>query len=88
MRSRDRKGVQKARTPADKAWAERSLGWVQCRAGDTEKGIETLEKLEPIPKALNFKPFELHLKLWLGEGYWLARKYEKAKHERNDCPIC
>ena len=34
--------LQKAVTPADRAWAQRGLGWALCRAGEANKGIELL----------------------------------------------
>jgi predicted ATPase len=37
--------VQKAPTPGDKAWAQRSLGWAWCRSGEPNRGIELLTKV-------------------------------------------
>ncbi len=71
--------VQKAPTPADKAWAQRSLGWALCRAGDTTRGIELLTAVLAIFRAGRFINSEIPLACFLGEGYWLAGKDEKAR---------
>ncbi|MBT8334672.1 MAG: AAA family ATPase, partial [Deltaproteobacteria bacterium] len=34
--------LQNAVTPADKAWAQRGLGWALCRVGDAKRGIDLL----------------------------------------------
>ncbi|MBL7205449.1 MAG: tetratricopeptide repeat protein [Desulfobacteraceae bacterium] len=71
--------VQKAPTPGDKAWAQRSLGWALCRAGEPNKGIELLTGVLPIFRAGGFTSNEITLMCCLGEGYWLAGKDEKAR---------
>jgi tetratricopeptide (TPR) repeat protein len=71
--------VQKAPTPADKAWGQRSLGWAWCRSGDTTRGIELLTPLLPIFQAGGFKSMEITLRCFLGEGYWLAGEDDKAR---------
>jgi class 3 adenylate cyclase/tetratricopeptide (TPR) repeat protein len=70
--------VQKAPTHADKAWAQRSLGWALCRAGETHRGIELLTTLLPIFRAGRFITGEIPLTCFLGEGYWLAGEDDKA----------
>ena len=70
--------VQKAPTPADKAWAQRSLGWAWCRAGDTTRGIELLTTVLAIVRAGGFTTIEITLMCFLGEGHWLAGEDEKA----------
>jgi tetratricopeptide (TPR) repeat protein len=71
--------VQKAPTPADKAWAQRSLGWAWCRSGDTTRGIELLTTVLPILRAGRFISNEIPLTCFLGEGYWLAGQDDKAR---------
>jgi tetratricopeptide (TPR) repeat protein len=71
--------VQKAPTPADKAWAQRSLGWAWCRSGDTTKGIELLTTVLPIFRAGRVITNEIPLTCFLGEGYWLAGEDDKAR---------
>jgi tetratricopeptide (TPR) repeat protein len=70
---------QKAPTLGDKAWAQRSLGWVLCRSGETARGIELLTTVLPILRGGQFITSEIPLLCFLGEGYWLAREDCKAK---------
>jgi tetratricopeptide (TPR) repeat protein len=71
--------LQKAVTPADKAWAQRGLGWALCRAGETNRGVELLASLVPIFRASRYKPAEIPHTCTLGEGYWLAKEDDKAR---------
>jgi tetratricopeptide (TPR) repeat protein len=71
--------LQKAPTLGDKAWAQRSLGWVLCRAGETAKGIELLTTVLPILRGGQLISSEIPLVCFLGEGYWLAGEDDKAK---------
>jgi tetratricopeptide (TPR) repeat protein len=71
--------VQKAPTPGDKAWAQRSLGWALCRSGELNRGIELLITVLPILRAGRFIPTEIPLMCFLGEGYWLAGEDDKAR---------
>ena len=71
--------TQKAPTHADKAWAQRSLGWAWCRSGDTKKGVELLTAVLAIFRAGRFTTGDITLTCFLGEGYWLAGEDEKAK---------
>jgi tetratricopeptide (TPR) repeat protein len=71
--------VQKAVTPADKAWARRGLGWALCRAGETKRGIELLTTVLPIFRAGRFTSVEITLRCYLGEGYWIAGEDDKAR---------
>jgi len=70
--------VQKAPTSADKAFAQRSLGWALCRAGEISRGIELLVNVGPIFRAAGLMVFEIPLTCYLGEGHWLAGKDDKA----------
>ncbi|MGD9181241.1 MAG: adenylate/guanylate cyclase domain-containing protein [Desulfobacterales bacterium] len=71
--------VQKAPTPVDKSFAQRSLGWASCRSGETTRGIELLTMVLPIFRAGRFIPTEIPLMCFLGEGYWLAGENDKAR---------
>jgi tetratricopeptide (TPR) repeat protein len=71
--------VEKAPTPAEKAWAQRSLGWAWCRSGDTTRGIDLLTLVLPVFRAGRFINSEIPLACFLGEGYWLAGEDEQAK---------
>ena len=71
--------VQKAPTHADKAWAQRSLGWALCRSGETVRGIELLTEVLPILRTGQFIPTEIPLVCFLGEGYWMNGEDEKAR---------
>jgi class 3 adenylate cyclase/tetratricopeptide (TPR) repeat protein len=71
--------VRKAPTHADKAWAQRSLGWAWCRSGETKKGIELLTAVLLIVRAGRFITGEIPLRCFLGEGHWLAGKDDKAR---------
>jgi tetratricopeptide (TPR) repeat protein len=71
--------VEKAPTPVDKAFAQRSLGWAWCRSGETTRGIEFLTTVLPILRAGRFIPTEIPLMCFLGEGYWLAGEDDKAR---------
>ncbi len=71
--------VEKAPTPADKAWAQRSLGWARCRAGEAKRGIELLTAVLPIFRAGEYTAAEIPLTCYLGEGYWLAGEGDKAR---------
>jgi tetratricopeptide (TPR) repeat protein len=73
--------AQKAPTPADKAWAQRSIGWAQCRSGDIEGGIELLTMVLSIFQAGQFINSVIPLKCFLGEGHWLAGEKEKARQK-------
>ena len=71
--------VQKAPTPADKLWAQYTLAWAWCRAGETRRGIETLAAILPIFRDVRIRVTEIICAAELGEGYWLAGENEKAR---------
>jgi class 3 adenylate cyclase/tetratricopeptide (TPR) repeat protein len=70
--------LQKAPTLADKAFAQRSLGWALCRAGEPNRGIELLTAVLPIFRA-GFMASGIPLTCYLGEGHWLAGEDDKAR---------
>jgi class 3 adenylate cyclase/tetratricopeptide (TPR) repeat protein len=70
--------VQKAPTPADKLWAQAGLAWMWCRSGEPRRGLAFQAQAVSMHRAARciwaelFTPF-------LGEGYYLAGEYDKAK---------
>jgi tetratricopeptide (TPR) repeat protein len=71
--------LQKASTPADKAWAHRGLGWALCRAGEANRGIELLGAAVAIVRASGHMPSKIPTACILGAGYWLAGEDDKAR---------
>jgi class 3 adenylate cyclase/tetratricopeptide (TPR) repeat protein len=71
-------GVQKAPTPADKAWAQGYLGWALCRAGEPHRGMPLLQQSVAAQRQARFIWSEVYA-LFLGEGYWLAGEYDQAR---------
>jgi class 3 adenylate cyclase/tetratricopeptide (TPR) repeat protein len=71
--------LQKAVTPADKAWTGRGLGWALCRAGETKRGIELLGAAVGIVQASGHMPSKIPTACILGAGYWLTGKDDKAR---------
>ncbi len=70
---------QKAMTPADKAYAQRSLGWSLCRSGMTERGIDLMVEALPLFKAGKWMPGIIPMACMLGEGYLLAGDHNNAR---------
>jgi tetratricopeptide (TPR) repeat protein len=70
--------LQKAPTHADKAFAQRGLGWALCRAGEPKRGIELLTAVLPILRA-GYMASVIPLTCYLGEGHWLAGEDDKAR---------
>jgi class 3 adenylate cyclase/tetratricopeptide (TPR) repeat protein/ribosomal protein L40E len=70
---------QKAVTPADKAWAQRGLGWALCRAGEANRGIELLTAALAIVGPSRHMPTEIATTCILGASYWLAGEDDKAR---------
>jgi predicted ATPase len=70
--------LQKAVTPAGKAWAQRGLGWALCRAGEPDRGIELLTAVLRIFQAGHRMVSIITTTCNLGEAYWLAGEDEKA----------
>ncbi len=70
---------QKAMTPADKAWAQRSLGWSLCRAGVWRRGIDLMVEALPVFRAGKWMPSIIPMACTLGEGYLLAGEDEEAR---------
>ena len=70
---------QKAMTPADMAYAQRSLGWSLCRAGRTKQGIGLMVEALPLFRAGKWLPGIIPIACTLGEGYLLAGDHENAR---------
>lgn len=70
---------QKAITPADEAWAQRSLGWSLCRAGVVQRGIDLMVEALPVFKAGKWVPSIIPIACTLGEGYLLAGDNQNAQ---------
>jgi class 3 adenylate cyclase/tetratricopeptide (TPR) repeat protein len=73
------RAVEKAPTPADKAWAQRTLAMALCRSGEPKRGVELLNAVSPIFRTGGFTSSEIPLTCHLAEGYWLAGEYHNAK---------
>jgi class 3 adenylate cyclase/tetratricopeptide (TPR) repeat protein len=71
--------LQKAVTPADKAWTGRGLGWALCRAGEIKRGIELLAGAVGIVQASGHMPSKIPTACILGAAYWLAGEDDKAR---------
>jgi len=71
--------VNKAPTPGDKAFAQTALAEVWCRSDEIDKGIQILASIVPMYQAVNWTVGVVTAKSRLGEGYWLAGLYDKAK---------
>ncbi len=70
---------EKAMTPADKAYAQRSLGWSLCRAGRTKQGIDLMVEALPLFQAGKWLPGIIPMACTLGEAYLLAGDHENAR---------
>ena len=61
--------VERAPTPADKAFAEPALAFAFIRDGKFKKPIEILEAMLPVYHAMRFIPEEVGYGVALGEAY-------------------
>lgn len=74
-----RLAVEKATTPGDTSRSYRSLGWAMCRSGNAKTGIKFLkDAILPKFESGSFTAFEIPLKCFLGEGYWIDGNQKKA----------
>jgi tetratricopeptide (TPR) repeat protein len=71
--------LRKALTPADKAVAQRGLGWALCRAGEPNRGIELLISALHKLQTGHRRPGIIPATCTLGAGYWLAGEDDKAR---------
>jgi class 3 adenylate cyclase/tetratricopeptide (TPR) repeat protein len=77
--------VQKAPTPADRAWAQVFLASAWCRAGEPRRGVEVLAKIAHVLRAARFMIGLVPTALYLGEGHLLAGEYDKATQSLEEC---
>ena len=77
--------VERAPTPADKAFAEPALAFAFIRDGKFKKPIEILEAMLPVYHAMRFIPEEVGYGVALGEAYLLAGTHEKAQQMLKEC---
>jgi tetratricopeptide (TPR) repeat protein len=77
--------VERAPTPADKAFAEPALAFAFIRDGKFKKPIEILEAMLPVYHAMRFIPEEVGYGVALGEAYLLAGTHEKAQQVLKGC---
>jgi class 3 adenylate cyclase/tetratricopeptide (TPR) repeat protein len=73
--------VQKSPTLGDRVNAQSSLAFALCRFKDPLEGVELMTSLVPMFQAVRFVPGEIMARFTVGEGYWLAGKYDNARHE-------
>jgi len=71
--------VEKAPTPADRAWAGRGLGWALCRAGEPKRGIELQNAALTTFRDGGWMPGIIPSTCTLGEGFWLAGEADRAR---------
>jgi len=71
--------VEKAQSPYDRATAGGMLGWALCRSGELARGIENLKETVRMLSAVRYVLNEMTYGIALGEGYWLAGEYDKAR---------
>jgi tetratricopeptide (TPR) repeat protein len=73
------RAMARAPTPFDKAGAQMTLGMALCHAGQPHRGIELLSGTIPILKAVRLLGLAIWPTLFLAEGYWRAKEYEKGR---------
>ncbi len=66
-------------TPSESIFSMAPLGWALCRAGETSKGLDLLSQLLQMIQADLYLPFEVEVRVMLGEGYRLAEEFEKSR---------
>jgi tetratricopeptide (TPR) repeat protein len=71
--------VDRASTPADKAWAQTGLAVAWLKTGEVKKGIQILASTAKTYQAVNWIFGVVWTKAYLGEGYWLNGTYDEAK---------
>ncbi len=71
--------VEKAPTPADKVWAQTSLAYAWCRAGEPAKAAAVLSELLSLYQATRFIGNEVWCRIYLGEAQWRCGNYGMAR---------
>jgi class 3 adenylate cyclase/tetratricopeptide (TPR) repeat protein len=69
----------RAPTTNDRILSQGALGWALCRAGELSKGIDLLKQVLQMYQVARFMPSEIMARTYLGEGYWLAKEFEKSR---------
>jgi tetratricopeptide (TPR) repeat protein len=77
--------INKGPTPTDKLWSLGGLAESLIRAGELHRGIEIQSDLLPKFRAVRYCIGEVESLLCLGEGYYLAGEYNKAKQMLKEC---
>jgi class 3 adenylate cyclase/tetratricopeptide (TPR) repeat protein len=71
--------VEKAPTPADKAWAQHFLGWAWSRGDRAREGADLLATILPLYEATQFVPGQIFAGMYLGEAHWRAGQLDDAE---------
>lgn len=71
--------LQKARTTADHAWSRSMLAFAWARSGRATEAIDVLAEFVPVYDGIRFTPGQLFGRLYLGEAYLRAGRFEEAK---------
>jgi tetratricopeptide (TPR) repeat protein len=79
------RAVQKAPTPADKAWTQTGLAIVWCRTGEPHRTVELLSAVVPMFRAVGYTPGVVYAMYSLGEGYWATGAHDKARQTLERC---
>jgi tetratricopeptide (TPR) repeat protein len=77
--------LQKAVTPADRAWTKRGFGWALCRSGEINRGVKLLAAALAIVRPSHHMPTEISSTCILGAGYLLAGEDGKARQALEEC---
>ncbi len=77
--------INKGVTPTDKQWSLGGLAESLIKAGEFKRGIEIQSDLLPKIRAVRSGIGEVETLLCLGEGYYLAGEYNKAKQMLKEC---
>jgi tetratricopeptide (TPR) repeat protein len=76
--------LQRASTIANRAWTQGTLEWVRGKIGDPLRPAEVLATMLPLHRATRFAWGQIFT-VFLGELYWLAGEYEKARQFLQEC---
>ncbi|MGD9043925.1 MAG: tetratricopeptide repeat protein [Desulfobacterales bacterium] len=69
----------RAPTTNDRILSQGAFGWALCRAGELSKGIDLLNQVLQMYQVARFVPSEIMARTYLGEGYWLAKEFDKSR---------
>jgi class 3 adenylate cyclase/tetratricopeptide (TPR) repeat protein len=77
-RSHAELAVEKAATFADRTWAEGVLAWIRARTGEPDHGVEVLQRVVVLCRAIPWAPGEFFASL-LGDAALEASEPERAR---------